>query len=107
MQSPQATPVKPPQVPPFSLGETTPLTGSTHTQGYDFGLCGKFTSFVLKNLALFGLLLLGLVALAVLFPSQTQHLLGLERCVMHHDPAGKLWLECPERIPQTFGPRRY
>lgn len=105
MQSPQATPVKPPQVPPFLLNESAPLVQNTHN-GYEFGLCGRFTPFVLRNLALFGIFMLGLVCLALLFPAEVRTVLGLPQCIMHHDPAGKLWLECPEKIQHTFGPRR-
>lgn len=100
MASPQTSP-KPAGVSVLDLSASTPLLPQDH------GLCGKMTGFFLRNLALFLLLAVGLLALAVIFPAEARNLLGASVCKMHHDPQGKLWVECPQKIEQVFGPRRY
>ena len=77
-----------------------------HDQYAQVGVCGRFTQFFLKNLALLLLLFVSLIALCAWFPAPLGLVMG-EHCKMHHDQIlGRLWLECPEALRQAFGPRR-
>lgn len=70
------------------------------------GVCGRFTQFFVRNLALFLLLALGLVGLLALFHQQVLGIMH-EKCRVHHDEFfGKMWVECPEPLRRVFGPRR-
>lgn len=70
------------------------------------GICGRFTHVFVKNLPLILLLCVTLIGLCAYFPDPLAGLMK-ESCKMHHDEfLGKLWLECPEALRRSFGPRR-
>ena len=90
---------------PLSIDETMKLLRDQELRD-NIGVCGRFTQFFIRNLALFLLLAVGLVALAALFREQ---ILGIvhEKCRVHHDEYfGKMWVECQEPLRRAFGPRR-
>lgn len=75
---------------------------------YDhLGPCGRFTQFIVRNLALFLLLGVGILGLVAYFHQPLSSLMG-EHCRVHHDEYfGKLWLECPEPLRRLIRPRGF
>jgi hypothetical protein len=93
-----------PQSPLRDLAETERLLHQYET----IGLCGRFTNFFVRNIALIVLLIVSLIALSAWFPETAALLMPQKSCQIHHDEIlGKMWLECPGVLRRAFGPRRY
>lgn len=74
--------------------------------GYSFGLFGRTTRFVLNNLALIALLVIGLVAFGSDIATKVVDLVVGPHCKVHVSSLGRLWYNCPApfHIPRPGQP---
>lgn len=61
----------------------------------------RLSELFFRNLALFVLLFVSLIAFAAYFPASLDSILG-EHCKIHHTDLGKMWLECPDALRSFF-----
>lgn len=109
-----ATPTRP-QSPPVFTNNAKLADEGDHILYYSdksntHGYCVRAAAFVVRNIFLISVFLLGLVALVVLFREKAWIVLGLPRCYLYHDQQhGEMWMKCPTSIQQNhpFGPRHY